>query len=35
VAGLNIPYPPSRFEKLYLPDVDRILEAADRVVAYA
>jgi pyruvate dehydrogenase E1 component beta subunit len=35
VAGLNIPYPPSRFEKLYLPDVDRILEAADRAVAYA
>lgn len=35
VAGLNIPYPPSRYEKLYLPDVDRILEAADRAVAYA
>jgi len=35
VGGLNIPYPPSRFEKLYLPDVDRILEAADRAVAYA
>ncbi len=35
IGGLNIPYPPSRFEKLYLPDVDRILEAADRAVAYA
>jgi 2-oxoisovalerate dehydrogenase E1 component beta subunit len=35
VGGLNIPYPPSRFEKLYLPDVDRILEAADRSMAYA
>ncbi|MEO6796577.1 MAG: alpha-ketoacid dehydrogenase subunit beta [Candidatus Dormibacter sp.] len=34
VAGLNVPYPPSRFEKLYLPDVDRILEAIDTVIAY-
>ena len=34
VAGLNVPYPPSRFEKLYLPDVDRILEAIDQVIAY-
>jgi len=35
IGGLNTPYPPSRYEKLYLPDVDRILEAADRAVAYA
>ena len=34
VGGLNVPYPPSRFEKLFLPDVDRILEAADHVLAY-
>jgi 2-oxoisovalerate dehydrogenase E1 component beta subunit len=34
VAGMNAPYPPSRFEKLYLPDVDRILEAADVALAY-
>lgn len=34
VGGLNAPYPPSRFEKLYLPDVDRILEAVDLVLAY-
>jgi 2-oxoisovalerate dehydrogenase E1 component beta subunit len=34
VGGLNAPYPPSRFEKLYLPDVDRILEAVDLVMAY-
>jgi hypothetical protein len=31
---LNAPYPPSRFEKLYLPDVDRILEAVDVALAY-
>jgi 2-oxoisovalerate dehydrogenase E1 component beta subunit len=34
VGGLNVPYPPSRYEKLYLPDVDRILEAVDHVLAY-
>ena len=34
VGGLNVPYPPSRFEKLFLPDVDRILEAVDQVLAY-
>jgi 2-oxoisovalerate dehydrogenase E1 component beta subunit len=34
VGGLDTPYPPSRFEKLYLPDVDRILEAADVALAY-
>jgi 2-oxoisovalerate dehydrogenase E1 component beta subunit len=34
VGGLNAPYPPSRFEKLYLPDVDRILEAVDLTLAY-
>ena len=34
VGGLNVPYPPSRFEKLFLPDVDRILEALHLVMAY-
>jgi 2-oxoisovalerate dehydrogenase E1 component subunit beta len=34
VGGLNVPYPPSRFEKLYLPDADRILQAADAALAY-
>jgi hypothetical protein len=31
---LNVPYPPARYEKLYLPDVDRILQAADAALAY-
>jgi len=34
VGGMDTPYPPSRYEKLYLPDVDRILEAADVALAY-
>jgi pyruvate dehydrogenase E1 component beta subunit len=34
IGALNTPYPPSRYEKLYLPDVDRILEAADVALAY-
>jgi 2-oxoisovalerate dehydrogenase E1 component beta subunit len=34
VGGLNVPYPPSRYEKLYLPDVDRVLEAVDQVLDY-
>jgi len=34
VGGLNVPYPPARYEKLYLPDVDRILQAADAALAY-
>jgi pyruvate dehydrogenase E1 component beta subunit len=34
IGGMNTPYPPSRYEKLYLPDVDRILEAADVALAY-
>jgi pyruvate dehydrogenase E1 component beta subunit len=34
VGGMDAPYPPARYEKLYLPDVDRILEAADIVLAY-
>jgi pyruvate dehydrogenase E1 component beta subunit len=34
IGAMNTPYPPSRYEKLYLPDVDRILEAADVAIAY-
>ncbi|TME80695.1 MAG: alpha-ketoacid dehydrogenase subunit beta [Chloroflexi bacterium] len=34
IGGLNVPYPPARYEKLYLPDVDRILQAADAALAY-
>ncbi|WP_127502580.1 alpha-ketoacid dehydrogenase subunit beta [Actinoplanes solisilvae] len=29
VAGLDIPYPPPKLEHLYLPSVDRILDAVD------
>jgi pyruvate dehydrogenase E1 component beta subunit len=35
VGAPNAPYPPSRFEKLYLPDVDRVLEAVDQARDYA
>jgi 2-oxoisovalerate dehydrogenase E1 component beta subunit len=34
IGAMDTPYPPSRYEKLYLPDVDRILEAADVALAY-
>jgi len=34
IGGMDAPYPPARYEKLYLPDVDRILEAADVALAY-
>jgi pyruvate dehydrogenase E1 component beta subunit len=30
VGGFHTPYPPSRLEKYYLPDADRILDAVDR-----
>lgn len=33
VAAYDIPYPPSRVEKDYLPDLDRILAAVDRAMA--
>ncbi|MGW0803437.1 alpha-ketoacid dehydrogenase subunit beta [Nonomuraea sp. NPDC002799] len=31
VAGFDIPYPPPKLEHAYLPDVDRILDAVDRL----
>jgi 2-oxoisovalerate dehydrogenase E1 component beta subunit len=34
VAGFDTPYPASRLEEEYLPDLDRVLEAVDRVIAY-
>lgn len=30
VGGYNLPYPPSRFEEHFLPDLDRVLDAVDR-----
>ncbi|MFM9134035.1 MAG: alpha-ketoacid dehydrogenase subunit beta [bacterium] len=33
VGGAFLPYPPNRYEKHYLPDVDRVLDAIDRVIA--
>jgi len=34
VGGYSIPYPPSRIEEHYLPDLDRVLDAVDRSFAY-
>jgi pyruvate dehydrogenase E1 component beta subunit len=34
VGMASIPYPPARYEKLFLPDADRILEAVDRTRQY-
>jgi 2-oxoisovalerate dehydrogenase E1 component subunit beta len=34
VGSPTTPYPPSRVEKLFLPDADRILEAVDRTQEY-
>ena len=34
VGGFDTPYPPSRLEEDYLPDLDRILDAVDRSLAY-
>ncbi|WP_432995793.1 alpha-ketoacid dehydrogenase subunit beta [Dactylosporangium sp. CA-233914] len=34
VGGYNIPYPPARAEERYLPDIDRVLDAVDRVTAH-
>ena len=34
VSGFNTPFPPARLESQYLPDVDRILDAVDRSMAY-
>jgi 2-oxoisovalerate dehydrogenase E1 component beta subunit len=34
VGGFSIPYPPSRLEEHYLPDLDRVLDAVDRTFGY-
>jgi 2-oxoisovalerate dehydrogenase E1 component beta subunit len=34
VAGFDTPFPPAKLETIYLPDVDRVLEAVDRAMAY-
>jgi pyruvate dehydrogenase E1 component beta subunit len=34
VSGFDTPFPPAKLEGVYLPDVDRILEAVDRTLAY-
>jgi 2-oxoisovalerate dehydrogenase E1 component beta subunit len=34
VGGFSTPYPPSRLEDDYLPDLDRVLEAVDRALAF-
>ncbi len=34
VTGFDTPYPPSRVEEDYLPDLDRVLHAVDRSLAY-
>ena len=34
VGGYNTPYPPAQAEDEYLPDLDRVLDAVDRSLAY-
>jgi 2-oxoisovalerate dehydrogenase E1 component beta subunit len=34
VCGFDTPYPPSRIEEEYLPDLDRVLDAVDRSLAF-
>jgi 2-oxoisovalerate dehydrogenase E1 component beta subunit len=34
VGGFSAPYPPSRLEEHYLPDLDRVLDAVDRTFSY-
>jgi 2-oxoisovalerate dehydrogenase E1 component beta subunit len=34
VSGFDTPYPPSRLEEEYLPDLDRVLETVDRVLEF-
>jgi pyruvate dehydrogenase E1 component beta subunit len=34
VSGYDTPFPPAKLEGIYLPDVDRILHAVDRALAY-
>ncbi|MFY9807536.1 MAG: alpha-ketoacid dehydrogenase subunit beta [Pseudonocardiaceae bacterium] len=34
VTGFDTPYPPAKCEENYLPDLDRVLDAVDRVLAF-
>src|SRR5262245_25491552 len=34
VGGFSTPYPPSRIEEYYLPDLDRVLDGVDRAFTY-
>lgn len=34
VASWNAPYPPSKVEELFLPDLDRVLDGVDRALAH-
>ncbi len=34
VGGMHAPYPPSRIEDYYLPDLDRVLDAVDRALEH-
>ena len=34
VGGFDTPYPPSRMEETWLPDLDRVLDAVDRAMAW-
>ncbi|MGH3327606.1 MAG: alpha-ketoacid dehydrogenase subunit beta [Streptomycetales bacterium] len=34
VGGFDTPYPPSRLEEAYLPDLDRVLDGVDRSLAH-
>jgi pyruvate dehydrogenase E1 component beta subunit len=34
VTGFDTPYPPSRLEEEYLPDLDRVLHTVDRSLAF-
>ncbi|MGH9248259.1 MAG: alpha-ketoacid dehydrogenase subunit beta [Acidimicrobiales bacterium] len=34
VTGFDTPYPPSRVEEEYLPDLDRVLDGVDRALAF-
>jgi 2-oxoisovalerate dehydrogenase E1 component beta subunit len=34
VGGYNLPYPPSRLEEEFLPDLDRVLDTVDRALSF-
>ena len=34
VTGFDVPYPASRLEEYFLPDLDRVIEAAEQVMRY-